>query len=183
MTRIKRIALTLIVALALPQMASAMFVYNVDRGIGDGSVTGTITTNGNQGLLDITDILDWDFLIASPGIGGGSTTVNSGNSSLIVDFNGTGITATLDALFFDFSAADTGFFFGNTTSIAWCVFEDACYGTGGPAEGIFDGSSPIELAGGQGITTIATRVPAPGALFLLGLGLMGVALGRKPAAT
>ena len=182
MTKLKTIAIGFAATMLLSTTASAMLIYDVDRTIGGGAVNGTITTSGNFGLLDELDILDWDFLISSPGLGGSPVAVNSGNSNLFVDFGGTGITASATELTFDFDAADNGTFFGISGGAAWCLFEDACFSTNGPGEAIFDGTNAVEFVGATGTQVIATRVPAPGAIVLLLMGLAGLIIGRRPRA-
>ncbi len=182
MTKLKTIAIGFAATMLLSTTASAMLIYDVDRTIGGGSVTGTITTNGDFGLLDGSDIFDWDFLISAPGLGGSPVAVNSGNSDFIIDFGGSGITASATALTFDFDAADNGAYFGIAGGAAWCLFEDACFSTNGPGEAIFDGSNAVEFVGAMGTQVIATRVPAPGAIALLLMGLAGLIIGRRPRA-
>jgi hypothetical protein len=45
------------------EAALANIVYNVDRTVGMGSVTGTITTDGNTGTLGLGDFLAWNLTL------------------------------------------------------------------------------------------------------------------------
>ncbi len=49
------------------EAASANIVYNVDRTVGMGSVTGTITTDGNTGTLGLGDFLAWNLTLKGVG--------------------------------------------------------------------------------------------------------------------
>ena len=77
-------------------------VYEINLSVGAGSVTGVIETNGANGELSASDIVDWNLLINN-----GAKSFNllgplSGNNSQGL-VSGPGFTATPTGLFLDFS--------------------------------------------------------------------------------
>lgn len=89
--------------------------YQVNLSIGsNGSVTGDIVTDGNLGLLATSDFVDWNLFLSQ-----GSSSVSllgplSGNNS-IVSVSGSDVSATAQAINFNSSNSDSGYFFFETT--------------------------------------------------------------------
>jgi hypothetical protein len=83
------------------EAALANIVYNVDRTVGMGSVTGTITTDGNSGTLGLGDFLAWNLTLNGVGA---SYTINSTDSVIWGDPFGD-VTATATDLYFNFSGS------------------------------------------------------------------------------
>jgi hypothetical protein len=53
---------------ACSSYASASQVYQLNLSIGTGSAVGTITTDGNTGVLQTSDIVDWNITLdGNPG--------------------------------------------------------------------------------------------------------------------
>jgi hypothetical protein len=109
-------ALGLAAMLAPAALRAADITYNVDETVGsdqgvNGSVTGTITTDGNLGILGTADILDWNltlndgtnptFDLEGPLSGDNSQAIVDGSDLTAVD------TATEAYLYFNFGDADT----------------------------------------------------------------------------
>ena len=65
--RFRNLILTCIVAISLANVCTADQIYNVNQTIGSGSVTGTITTDGNTGVLHASDITDWNLVLNGVG--------------------------------------------------------------------------------------------------------------------
>nr|WP_295663000.1 hypothetical protein [Polymorphobacter sp.] len=84
--------------LATSPLAAASIVYNVNQTIGDGSVVGTITTDGSFGTLTAADVTGFHLTVN----GIGASVVLTGADSVVVD-NGTNFTATTSALLFNYS--------------------------------------------------------------------------------
>ena len=100
---------------------------------GSTSVIGTITTDGENGVLSASDILDWDLSLTAggntvelvgPGSGGNSYFVSQGN-----DF-----TATTTGLFFNFQDQSTAGFAFTAPSSATVGF-NAAFSNPNPAAG------------------------------------------------
>ena len=166
------------------------------------SVSGTITTDGNLGVLSSADILDWSFTIT-----GGATPYTLTNSNSQLALSGDALTATSAALLWaygDPSNGDLGFVgifgsfpFGGYTKVGFdyssglyfsegvfigglTALEGTCpagYGCG------FDPLIPDERSGTQIVAAALSPLlaaeptaPLPAALplFATGLGVMGL---------
>jgi hypothetical protein len=173
--------------------ASASYIYSVSDDAGSLSVTGTITTDKDNGVLDLADILSWSLTISGPA--GPSFTLTPSNSVTPI-LTGQDLTASPTALNYDFSDSNVAtagkFVFQDNGSsapagglIAWCGVGTGCditfnvnlfYPNGNFT---FDGVSP---SGDPEIATIqsVSQTPLPAALplFGAGLGLMGL-FGRR----
>lgn len=91
--------------------AQAQITYNVDRVVGAGTVTGTITTNGALGLIDATDVIGWELTLTAPNLlNGPSVTISSLDQQQTLLTMGL-VNATPTDLFFDISGGSgEGFF-------------------------------------------------------------------------
>lgn len=106
-------------------------VFNVDRTIGGGTVTGYITTDDTIGALSSANIIDWAFTLTSPGLNGGSPdSISAGNLQISA-----GLSATATDLLFDFSLAGFTFFQGGPDDNGWCLAGPAGCGSVGGANG------------------------------------------------
>jgi len=158
--------------------ASASIIYNVNRTIDAGSVTGFIETDGTLGTLSTANITSWILTITAPNIGGGTPSViDSTSVTSDSQINGNVVTATSSQLLFDFSPGATGLFILQDHDF-WCLeIGDTCTGAGdGEHIGYPDGSGGGVAAAAQtalysGSTVIATVVPVPAAAWLFGSGL------------
>jgi hypothetical protein len=85
------------------QFANAQITYNVDRAVGSGSVTGTITTDGTIGPLSTSNVLSWELTLTAPNLQGGpSVTISSLDQQQTFVTPGV-VTATSTDLLFDIS--------------------------------------------------------------------------------
>lgn len=149
--------------------ARSEITYIINRSVGNGFVNGTITTNGTIGVLDTSDIIDWELDLYAPGMADGDTDSIDFPTSFQTIISGTGTIATPTELRFDFGAS--GFFlmqgftaggggFGNF----YCIEVSGCTsgGTGehiGQEEG---GGNVAQTTPGSGVVTFATVAgPAP----------------------
>jgi hypothetical protein len=80
-------------------------VYDVNLAIGSGNVSGTITTDGTEGILVSSNITAWSVTIFD---GVDSTSLVSGDGSTVAMFDL--LRATASALILDFSGAADGYF-------------------------------------------------------------------------
>jgi hypothetical protein len=162
---------------------AALITYDVDRTIGDGSVTGYITTNGDtEGFLTQDEIVDWSLTL-TPDVGGISTgTINPSNSNVFI--YGSAITATATELSYDFTPADDTWmlFSGGIQNLFWCLETTGCNDAPDLSEHIGIGTEAIQSVDYSAYTgenslvfATATVVPVPAAVWLFGSGLIGLA--------
>lgn len=178
--------LALAMLLAITKGAQATpITYNVNLTLGNGSATGSITTNGSVGILGTGHILDWDLLL-NDGI---TTFALDGTTNSARSVVGSGLVATLTELTFDFSSSGYLLFQNPSTGsgINYLVFRGADQL---PASSITvktnseAAKDTVTMTGVQTIATVApTSVPDAGStLPLLGFGLMAIAAGRRTLA-
>ena len=99
-------ACALLAATSTTGMAATTYV--VDRVVGTGRIGGQIQTNGKAGVLTASDIVDWNLTIDADG--DSATTGQllgplSGANSTVSLLNGDALTATPEAISFDFSGS------------------------------------------------------------------------------
>ena len=93
--------------------AQSNITYNFKQTIGQGSVVGTIVTNGNTGVLSSSDLLSWNLQLN--GLGAAYNLTSAGSQSAIA-MGGSDLTATKSGLYFNFSGTDGGAFVVQATS-------------------------------------------------------------------
>jgi hypothetical protein len=110
------LAITIAGVFALAGEAQANIIYNVNLAIGAGGVVGTITTDGNVGVIGASDILAWNLTVTGNGgstfnLVNGSSGVEVGNNTDVFNPNaGTpDLTADANHIYFNFSATDGGY--------------------------------------------------------------------------
>jgi PEP-CTERM motif len=160
--------------------ASANVVYDLTLGP---NVAGTITTDGNTGILHTSDIVDFNITITNPA---GPNTANLTRAT--ISFYGThatttAFTATSAGLFFDFSATDVG------GQLQYLIFDSGNYLCLNAAAGNCSGPNPSSVAiyvsgsdplipetGNVEIATVAVAgsVPEPSTWAMMILGFAGI---------
>jgi hypothetical protein len=82
----------LVPALASAGTARADIVYIVNQTIGDGSVRGTLTTDGMLGLLSVGGFEAWHLTLT--GKGGATFTLDNGDPTAMIHLSGSDVNAT-----------------------------------------------------------------------------------------
>ncbi len=98
-------------------------VYNVNRRVGNGTITGVIETDGTIGPISEANIVSWELTLMSPDLLGGPTdTISSTNQNQTV-LSGLVTTATETGVFFDISGAsgDGAFLMQGLPQNYWCI--------------------------------------------------------------
>lgn len=170
--------------------ANTAIIYDVNRTIGEGTVTGFIETDGTMGVLSQTNIEVWSITLFAPDLNlGNPVTFDSASGSAFI--GGTATTATSTGLEYDFSITGTNFFMlmsdtviipGGTTSYFWCLETINCSDGPDLAEQIghaTSGSSVVDefqqyTNQDRIVFANATVVPVPAAVWLFGSGLIGL---------
>jgi hypothetical protein len=194
------LAVTIGGILAMAGGAQANNIYDVNESIGAGGVVGTITTDGNVGVLGASDILNWNLTLTGNGgatfnLVGGSSGVEVGNISDPFNPNaGTpDLTADANHIYFNFSATDGGYLgfqtlplYGGQNYWSCGAFNnnfDVVQGFGVVPVLFSDPSSIYQPELGNQIIASVETVSAPdlaGTMPLLGLGLGALAaFGRR----
>ncbi len=188
-----------ILAAILAASSASAKTYNVDIALSDfdgagsfyssGRIFGTIETNGTIGVLDSASITGFNLNTVVDGFG--TTSMNSSLGSFTLF--GTGLSATANALLFDFSSLASAISFSpNSRSLCGAFFQaqNSCAG-GQPGIGGFNeyldatGSRRVALtfSGATGLQQVATvaAVPLPPSLpvFLIGLAGLGLVARRR----
>jgi hypothetical protein len=179
--------------------ASANITYSVNRTIGAGGVTGTITTDGATGVLATGDFVDWNLTLK--GAGGATFNLDSGNSGVLVGnsadpFNpnagNSDVTADASHIYFNFDGSDKGYLgFQHTPFFTgqhyWCLAAanesfDCVTGAETVAPVAFaDTSTQMALESGNQIIASVGSAPEPStwAMMLLGVASVGAVFRRR----
>ncbi len=152
--------------------------YEVNRVIGDGTVTGFVETDGTLGVLSSGDITNWVLTLTAPDLKGGSPDVIDFATGFLANLMGTATTATSTGLFFDFSLAGINFFLlqGTGDLNFWCLETAGCVAGLGEHMGQ-DGVIPVSFVsqsttGQTGVEQFGTAtIPEPSTLALFATGL------------
>jgi len=157
-------------------------------------ITGTITTDGNIGVLAASDIIDWNLIATAVAVGYVSFDLEgplSGNNS-VLSVTGADLTASASGLFFDFNSSPSffeivspaGSGFGQAGFQAeLCVQAEvlSCNGTTPESFAVFvsTGGGGDGETGNQLIGSTTPPVPEPSGFVPLGLCGLGALVARR----
>ena len=162
--------------------ASANVTYLVNQAFGDGSVKGTLTTDGQLGGIIAPDFVAWDLTLT--GKGGATYELVNGKSGVFTQ--GADLFATATEITFDFSGGDNGYFlvqesFGNGYRY-WCnaTQNGVCYQGKSVVPESYNSPSAVFFPT-SGVQVIAGGVPEPSAwaLMLVGFAALGCGAYRQ----
>jgi hypothetical protein len=169
----------------------AQTTYSIDLTVGSGSVMGTITTNGDTGVLTTSDIVNWDLAVND---GSPLTSLlgpSSGNNSFVFVY-GNAFTATATQLLFNFSSlTTTDFVFEtNATNTYFCAqTRESCntYLPNGEPPDFTMGDSITDTGistpeSGEEVIGTVSATPEPGTAILWLTGIVLMILTRKRSA-
>ena len=146
----------LLAGLSTPAIAGGIpIVYQVNRVIGAGSVTGFIETDGTQGLLTNANILDW-ILTLDDGLTS-RTTLGAGSGGSGFAFLIDGLIATPTDLLFDFDAPGNVIILDSQdVTILWCLDGTAVFCNGAGLETVLVTTiQQVQRSGLQSIANIS----------------------------
>lgn len=173
-------------ALLTAGAASANIVYTVDQIFGDGSVKGTLETDGTTGFLGAGDFVSWNLTLT--GTGGASFVLTDANSGVFI--SGQDVSASATGITFDYDAAGENYFLIEGTfgagSHYWCNSSQTgtCFQGKSSVPESFDSPSAVYVAasGSQIIATSGVPEPATWALVLAGFAGVSLAAFRRARA-
>jgi len=169
--------------------ANAAIIYDVNRTIAEGTVTGFIETDGTEGILDTDNITRWSLTLTALNLNGGSPYLIegsiSGSGSGVRVLNGTAVSATSTQLRYDFNKPGSLLFRGALNSSSptyfWCLETSFCSDADDSSEHLGRyltvGTEALqwEHRSGEIVFANATVIPVPAAVWLFGSGLIGLA--------
>lgn len=159
-------------------------MYTSTHGVGTGSVSLSITTDGTLGVIGNSNILDWNIAMTD---GPDSFTLLgplSGSNSVAL-VAGSALTATASDLLFNFSAGPSEFLliqspFIGASKLFWSVQTSGSYNST-PGEAIDPRTdfTYVETPHSDNlvIASAGAAVPEPSSLTLVGLGAFGLVAG------
>ena len=163
-----------ICALAIPAIlpAQSNITYNFKQTIGQGSVVGTIVTDGNTGILSASDLVSWNLNLN--GVGATYNLTSAGSQSF-TQVAGSDLTATKSGLYFNFSGTDTGYFFVQASNPGLYsgyhyVCENSTWfgcepGASVVPQDVFANKSSAQFATESGVLELASAGPSATALY------------------
>jgi hypothetical protein len=184
-----------VILLFASTLANAIpITYTVNRQVGQGSVVGTITTDGTQGALETANILDWNLTLTASS----SSILLTGADNSFVFINPNtdpAVFAATEALWFDYSvpasstptnpSLHSSMLFGSgafgSGESTWCLSRDSSCGFTNPVgweqvsvgfPGV--GYDQVYSAHALAPEIFGTAVPITSTAWLLGLGLAGL---------
>ena len=162
--------------------ANAAYIYDINRTVGDGTVTGFIETDGTQGTLSEGNILNWSITLTSANLVGGSDTFDFTTGDTIL--RGAAVSADPTGLWYDFGlelpdppTSHYLLLMSDATGNFWCLETIFCSAGDDLSEqigvNISGGIAEYSLRSGK-IAFATTVIPVPAAVWLFASGLLGL---------
>jgi hypothetical protein len=179
----KLLVLLAVVGCLTASQAQANFIYSVNDIVGTGTLTGSITTDINQGVINSGDVVSWNLTMTN---GAYTSTLNTSNSNFTT-FGGLFL-AQADGLYFNFSTSALGYAYfigtGNNVGLACLVTTTNC-GLDSPGTNYDFTLQPDYSTSSNGLTDSFYRdqvveiaqiasVPEPSTWAMMILGFAGV---------
>ena len=178
--------LTTAIVLLLSLNLQAAIVYNISTSAGGAQISGTITTDGTIGRVEIPSIIGWNLFVDTPLVNFQLNTANS----VIWSSSVHGFDATSTELFYNHSQPwsdgiiDHLQFINTDTQNLWCLdsstFVAGCVNQTGTSAVLVQEFYPDTIglyeSTALGLEKIGSvsAVPVPAAIWLFGSGLIGV---------
>jgi len=177
----------LALAVALGTSAAHAATYGVNLNVGAGNVSGFIETDDTTGILATANITNYSLTLTSPNLTDGSGDAITFANNFLLIVSGTGFTASLTELSFDFLSTSVVIFLGGPFNNFFCldgIFNN-CSDSGDSTASIgyrpvVTFSDAVAFQGTAVIGRVDGQVPLPASLplALVGFGILGW-LGRR----
>lgn len=147
----------------------ADITYDVNLAIGGDTLTGTIVTDGNLGVLGSGDIVSYALTFAGPEPG------TDPNGPMNANVTGNALSATASQLLFNFDASGFVYLSDVNNDIPRFVACGPGYTQFCGGVGLGDGGSQFTAESGTQVIGTAGTIPEPSSVLPIGIGVLALA--------